>query len=156
MKLNRTPQELPQKLTIEDILLELKDTDKFDIVLDIIRDSNWRANNKSIYDYTERDQVIVHECDYKPQILNDNPFDFVQTTMSVIEKRWDISRYPMRIKVTYKGSNKELDVLPIRNSVFLRLKDYIDQDIIQSQFIHTDFMIDFINSDCQLITEIRS
>jgi hypothetical protein len=149
----RKPEQLTNKSIIKDILLELSDTNKFDISIETISDINYRANNKCRWDYSQRGEVIVHECDWKPQTLNGNLFS--QTTISLTEKRWDICRYPMRIKVVYKGytSDNISNVYDISNSVFLRLKDYIGVDEIQSQFLYTNFMIDFINSDCQLIIQ---
>jgi hypothetical protein len=54
----------------------------------------------------------------------------------------------MRIKVVYKGSVSDdtLSLYHLSNSVFQRLKEYIGVDEIQSQFLYTNFMIDFINS----------
>jgi hypothetical protein len=139
----RNPQQLTNKSIIKDILLELSDTNKFDISIMTISDTNYKANNKTTCDYFERGEVVVLECDWKPQTLNKNPFD---QTIGIKE---------MRIKVVYKGSVSDdtLSLYHLSNSVFQRLKDYIGVDEIQSQFLYTNFMIDFINSDYQLIIQ---
>ena len=145
----RNPQQLTNKSIIKDILLELTDTNKFDISIMTISDTNYRANNKTTWDYFQKGEVVVLECDWKSEVLNKNPFG---QTMGIKEKRWDVSRCPMRIKVVYKGSVSDdtLSLYHLSNSVFQRLKEYIGVDEIQSQFLYTNFMIDFINSDCQI------
>jgi hypothetical protein len=42
----RHPNDLPDKETLEDILLELKDTHKFDIKWVNLDNMGWRADNK--------------------------------------------------------------------------------------------------------------
>ncbi len=151
----RKPDELPDELTINDILLELKDTGSFQINFERINNSNWQANNEHFSNYIEMGQVSIFEANWKPELSRDS---FTQTNVSIIEKRWNINRYPVRLKVVYKGIVGDYKQDPnlkgicqLSNDVFLRLKDYIGIDIIQSQFLYTNFMIDFVNSDCQLV-----
>ena len=60
----RHPKDLPDKMTIDDILLELHDTNKFDISwISLNNKWDWRANNKPFDNWIEKGQVVTCEMD---------------------------------------------------------------------------------------------
>ena len=156
----RHPKDLPDKETIEDILLELKDTHKFEIKwvdlksnpVSTFYDSGWRANNKVFDNWVERGEVVTCEMD--------TPFrvDYSSDTMSyatVKETRYDILRHPIRVSVKFKAGilslNKDAkEIIETSNDVYLRLKDYLGPDVIQDQFDIMDFDIDFMLTSCRI------
>lgn len=166
---NRHPKDLPDKETLEDILLELKDTHKFEINWINLnfqaqflprsddRDysfipAGWRANNKSFDNWVERGEVVT--CEMNP--IN---YSFDLDTMSyatVKETRYDIFRHPIRLEVKLKTDvlllNKgAVEIIETSKDVYLRLKDYLGADVIQDQSSLYDFVIDFMISDCRVI-----
>ena len=58
---NRHPKDLPDKETIEDILLELKDTHKFNIKWVNLDNMSWRANNKVFDNWLEKGEVVISD-----------------------------------------------------------------------------------------------
>ena len=158
---NRHPKDLPDKETIDDILLELHDTNKFDISwIDLNNKWDWRANNKPFDNWIEKGQVVTCEMD-KPF----NQIDYSSEVMSmsyatVKETRYDIIRHPIRVSVKFKGvlslDKGAKEIIETSNDVYLRLKDYIGPDVIQDQFdimnyANVSFDIDFMISDCKVI-----
>ena len=147
----RHPKNLPDKLTIDDILLELHDTNKFHISW-INLNNDWRGNGKFFDNWKERGQVVTCEMN-KP--LN-RAYSFESTNMSyasVKETRYDILRYPIRISVKFNSDYSTLskELIDTSKEVLLRLKDYIGPDVIQDQYGATGFDIDFMISDCRVI-----
>lgn len=148
---NRHPNDLPDKETIEDILLELKDTHKFEIKWVNLDNMSWRANNKVFDNWLERGEVVT--CEMEP--IN---YSFDLDTMSyatVKHIRYDILRHPIRLEV-----RSELGILSLNHSgveliststdVYLRLKDYLGPDVIQSQSQTPNFVIDFMLTSCRV------
>ena len=157
---NRHPKDLPDKETLEDILLELKDTHKFEIKW-IDLNSNWQANGKVFDNWVEKGEVVT--CEMNP--IN---YSFDLDTMSyatVKETRYDILRHPIRVSVKFKvvkpqavrqwgilSLNKDAkEIMYTSNDVYLRLKDYLGPDVIQDQFDIMNFDIDFMISSCKII-----
>ena len=142
---NRLPNDLPDKQTIKDILLELEDTNKFDIKLINLQSTKvdgvkWHANNKPFHEWVEQGEVKIHEA--------------------VKETNYHIIRYPMRLDIKLKWEMTSelysikrpidlINTIETYKDVYLRLKDYLGPDIIQDQLgdgIVNGFIIDFIIS----------
>ena len=156
----RHPKDLPDKMTIDDILLELHDTNKFDIKwvdlksdpVSTFYDSGWRANNRTFHEWVERGEVVT--CEMNP--IN---YSFDSDTMSyatVRETRYDIIRHPIRVSVKFKAGILSLnkgakEICDTSNDVYLRIKDYLGPDVIQDQFDIMNFDIDFMISSLKII-----
>lgn len=147
------PDRLTNRETILDILQELEDTGNWKIEFIRLDGTNWRGLGKPATSWVESGVVSIFEADYRGSVLERFESDFSQSTISIKEKRWDVKRYPNKLKVTYSGGIRSdfRQVYKESNSVFLRLKDYISTDLIQDQFLYTNFEIDFIESDVRLI-----
>jgi hypothetical protein len=152
----RHPKDLPDKETINDILLELHDTNKFHISiklsLQLLVDLNndWRGNGKFFDNWKERGQVVTCEMNNPLSLsYSSEPANIPYVT----ETRYDIIRYPIRISVKFNSDYSTLSKELIDNSkeVLLRLKDYIGPDVIQDQYGSTGFDIDFMISDIKVI-----
>ena len=146
----RLPEDLPNRTTIDDILLELEDTNLFGIRWIDTSQFDWRANNKSHIEWIESGQAVVHKAKF------DSPLqwtgEFTQSSIRVEETRYDIFRYPQRLNIEYKGDQSPLkDIYELSKSVYERLSNYIGIDVIQNQFLHTNFQIDFMISECKVI-----
>lgn len=177
---NRLPNDLPDKQTIKDILLELEDTKKFDIKLINLQstkvDGNkWYANNRTFNEWVERGEIVVCEIDspVKAQIsrlYQDESELFTPSFASVKETRYNIIRYPMRLDIRLKDNalyiwhfggdakiEQSKEILETTKDVYLRLKDYLGPDVIQDQFgfnsiySGSTFIIDFIISRVELV-----
>ena len=155
----RHPKDLPDKETIDDILLELHDTNKFDINWINLDNMSWRANNKVFHNWLEKGEVITCEMDPKFPTFNPSEYGFDSIPMSyatVKQTRYDILRHPIRVSVKFKAGILSLnkgakEICDTSNDVYLRLKDYIGPDVIQDQFDIMNFDIDFMISDCKVI-----
>ena len=121
----RHPNDLPDKETLEDILLELKDTHKFDIKWVNLDNMSWRANNKVFDNWLERGEVVT--CEMEP--IN---YSFDLDTMSyatVKHIRYDILRHPIRLEVRSEVgilslNHSGVELIRTSTDVYLRLKDY--------------------------------
>lgn len=155
--------QLSDRETCDEILLELKDTGHFDIHwINLNTMGNyldWRADNKVFNNWVERGQVVIYELD-NSNLPKDWSEPFVESTIGFKEKRYDISRYPIRISVEHKHNRdyrshntgeKFREIYGLSNDVYHRLKDYIGVDIIQDQHFSTNFQIDFILSEIKPI-----
>jgi hypothetical protein len=170
----RHPNDLPDKKTINEILLELRDTKKFDINLRNLQlrvnDGSlyrkWYADNKPFSEWVEQGEVRTSEIDYSSMRFNldlDNLTEWATPSfLSIKETRYHIVRYPMRLTVKLKDDvlalNKYLfipramkEICETSNEVYLRLKDYLGQDVIQDQFNIMNFTIDLMISRCKII-----
>jgi len=152
----RHPKDLPDKMTIDDILLELKDTKKFDINWINLDNMSWRANNKVFHNWLEKGEVITCEMDSTFPTFNPSEEGFDQIPMSyttVKQTRYDILRHPIRISVQFNPDYSTLskELIDTSKEVLLRLKDYIGPDVIQDQYQATGFDIDFMLSSCKII-----
>jgi hypothetical protein len=152
----RHPKDLPDKMTIDDILLELHDTNKFDINWINLDNMRWRANNKVFHNWLEKGEVITCEMDSTFPTFNPSENGFDQIPMSyatVKETRYDILRHPIRISVQFNPDYSTLskELIDTSKEVLLRLKDYIGPDVIQDQYQATGFDIDFMISSCKVI-----
>jgi hypothetical protein len=152
----RHPKDLPDKMTIDDILLELHDTNKFDINWINLDNMSWRANNKVFHNWLEKGEVITCEMDSTFPTFNPSENGFDQIPMSyatVKETRYDILRHPIRISVQFNPDYSTLskELIDTSKEVLLRLKDYIGPDVIQDQYQATGFDIDFMLSSCKII-----
>ena len=159
----RHPKDLPDKETLEDILLELKDTHKFEIKwVDLKSDpvstfyySGWRANNRTFHQWVEKGEVVTCEMEpinYSFRVSADSD---VMSYATVKETRYDILRHPIRVSVKFKAGilslNKDAkEIIETSNDVYLRLKDYLGPDVIQDQFDIMDFDIDFMLTSCKI------
>ena len=162
---NRLPKDLPDKMTINDILLELEDANKFDINLINLQSTKvdggkWYANNKEFHEWVEQGEVRICEADYSSMRFN---LDInTPSVLTIKETLYHVVRYPMRLSVNFKNyslininkDNKEL--IETSNETYLRLKDYLGPDVIQDQFGLINFTIDFMISKVRLSTEICS
>lgn len=147
---NRHPKDLPDKETIEDILLELEDTKKFEIKWVNLDNMSWRANNKVFHNWLEKGEVVT--CEMEP-----TNYSFDLDTMSyatVKETRYDILRHPIRLEVMCEASilslNNATELIRTSEDVYLRLKDYLGPDVIQSQSQTPRFVIDFMLTSCRI------
>lgn len=147
---NRHPKDLPDKETIEDILLELEDTKKFEIKWVNLDNMSWRANNKVFHNWLEKGEVVT--CEMEP-----TNYSFDLDTMSyatVKETRYDILRHPIRLEVMCEASilslNNATELIRTSEDVYLRLKDYLGPDVIQSQSQTPRFVIDFMLTSCRV------
>jgi hypothetical protein len=152
----RHPKDLPDKMTIDDILLELHDTNKFDINWINLDNMSWRANNKVFHNWLEKGEVITCEMDSTFPTFNPSENGFDQIPMSyatVKQTRYDILRHPIRISVQFNPDYSTLskELIDTSKEVLLRLKDYIGPDVIQDQYQATGFDIDFMLSSCKII-----
>ena len=159
----RLPEDLPDKMTINDILLELEDTKKFDInwiSLNPTWQNIWRANNKSFEQWCEKGEVRVMKCDFTPTFNKDWSNSQLDTipmpTMTYKEIRYSIFRYPIRLEVKFKDGILSLgkgakEIYEASNETYLRLKDYLGPDVIQDQTDIMNFTIDFVISECKVI-----
>ena len=147
----RHPNDLPDKETLEDILLELKDTHKFDIKWVNLDNMSWRANNKVFHNWLERGEVVT--CEMEP--IN---YSFDLDTMSyatVKHIRYDILRHPIRLEVRSEVgilslNHSGVELIRTSTDVYLRLKDYLGPDVIQSQSQTPNFVIDFMLTSCRV------
>ena len=148
----RHPKDLPDKMTIDDILLELHDTNKFDINWINLDNMSWRANNKVFHNWLEKGEVVTCEMD-KP--FNQIPYseDMPMSYATVKQTRYDILRHPIRVSVQFNPDYSTLskELIDTSKEVLLRLKDYIGPDVIQDQYQATGFDIDFMLSSCKII-----
>ena len=145
----RHPKDLPDKETIDDILLELHDTNKFHISW-INLNNDWRGNGKFFDNWKERGQVVTCEMNNPLSLsYSSEPANIPYVT----ETHYDIIRHPIRISVKFNSDYSTLSKELIDNSkeVLLRLKDYIGPDVIQDQYGATGFDIDFMISDIKVI-----
>jgi hypothetical protein len=158
----RHPKDLPDKETLEDILLELKDTHKFEIKWIDLKSFgsyiNWQANGKVFDNWVERGEVVTCEMNPTFPTFNISQDCFDQITMSyatVKETRYDILRHPIRLEVKLKAdvlslNEKASEIIETSKDVYLRLKDYLGPDVIQDQSSLYDFVIDFMLTSCKV------
>lgn len=159
----RLPNHLPDKMTINDILLELEDTNKFDINLINLQSTKvdggkWCANNKPFHEWVEQGEVRICEADYSSMRFNLDPN--TPSVLTIKETLYHVVRYPMRLSVKFKGilslNKGAKEIIETSNDVYLRLKDYLGPDVIQDQFdimsyANVSFDIDFMISRCKII-----
>ena len=149
----RHPKDLPDKMTIDDILLELHDTNKFDISwISLNNKWDWRANNKPFDNWIEKGQVVTCEM-YKPFNQISYSEDIPMSYATVKQTRYDIIRHPIRVLVDFNPDYSTLskELIDTSKETLLRLKDYIGPDVIQDQCQVTGFNIDFMISSCKII-----
>lgn len=158
----RHPKDLPDKETIDDILLELRDTNKFDINW-IVLNNDWRGNGKFFNNWIEKGEVITCEMDSTFPTFNpsEDGFDSIPMSYATVKQtRYDIFRHPIRVSVKFKGvlslNKGAKEIIETSNDVYLRLKDYLGPDVIQDQFdmmnyANVSFDIDFMLSSCKVI-----
>ena len=151
----RHPKDLPDKETIEDILLELKDTHKFEIKwIDLNSFGsyiNWQANGKVFHNWVERGEVVT--CEMNP--INYSFESDVMSYATVKETRYDILRHPIRLEVRSEVgflslNSSGVELIRTSTDVYLRLKDYLGPDVIQSQSQTPNFVIDFMLTSCRI------
>ena len=147
----RHPNDLPDKETLEDILLELKDTHKFEIKWVNLDNMSWRANNKVFDNWLERGEVIT--CEMEP--INYSFDSDVMSYATVKETRYDILRHPIRLEVISESgilslNSSTAELIRTSEDVYLRLKDYLGPDVIQSQNMTPSFVIDFMLTSCKV------
>ena len=152
----RHPKDLPDKMTIDDILLELHDTNKFDINWINLDNMSWRANNKVFHNWLEKGEVVTCEMDKPFNQIDYSSEDIPMSYATVKQTRYDIIRHPIRVSVKFKAGILSLnkgakEICDTSNDVYLRLKDYIGPDVIQDQFDIMNFDIDFMISSLKII-----
>lgn len=155
---NRLPKDLPDKETIEDILLELRDTHKFEIKWVSLDNMSWRSNNKVFHNWLEKGEVVTCEMEpinYSFDLETISSGVSESTHVTVKETRYDILRHPIRLDVKFEAgilslNEKASEIIETSLDVYLRLKDYLGPDIIQDQFNITDFVIDFMLTSCRI------
>jgi hypothetical protein len=148
---NRHPNDLPDKETLEDILLELKDTHKFDIKWVNLDNMSWRANNKVFDNWLEKGEVVT--CEMNP--INYSFDSDVMSYATVKHIRYDILRHPIRLEVRSEVgflslNHSGVELIRTSTDVYLRLKDYLGPDVIQSQSQTPNFVIDFMLTSCKI------
>jgi hypothetical protein len=147
----RHPKDLPDKETLEDILLELKDTHKFDIKWANLDNMSWRADNKVFDNWLERGEVVT--CEMNP--INYSFDSDVMSYATVKHIRYDILRHPIRLEVRSEVgflslNHSGVELIRTSTDVYLRLKDYLGPDVIQSQSQTPNFVIDFMLTSCKV------
>ena len=147
----RHPNDLPDKETLEDILLELKDTHKFDIKWVNLDNMSWRANNKVFDNWVEKGEVVT--CEMNP--INYSFDSEVMSYATVKHIRYDILRHPIRLEVRSEVgflslNHSGVELIRTSTDVYLRLKDYLGPDVIQSQNMTPSFVIDFMLTSCRI------
>ena len=155
----RLPEDLPDKMTIDDILLELKDTKKYEINWMDLNSMgsyvNWRAHNKVFDNWVERGQVSIMKCE--PNIPTFTPSEewsnIPMSTMTYKETRYDIFRYPIRLEVKLQVPINKIfrETIESAKETYLRIKDYLGPDVIQDQTDLASFTIDLMVSKCKVI-----
>ena len=154
----RHPKDLPDKETIEDILLELKDTHKFEIKWVNLDNMSWRANNKVFDNWLERGEVVTCEMDstFPTFNISQDCFDEIPMSYATVKHiRYDILRHPIRLEVRsemgFLSLNRTVaELISTSTDVYLRLKDYLGPDVIQSQSQTPNFVIDFMLTSCKV------
>ena len=154
----RHPNDLPDKETLEDILLELKDTHKFDIKWVNLDNMSWRADNKVFHNWIEKGEVVT--CEMEPTFPTFNisqceSDSMSMSTMRVKHIRYDILRHPIRLEVRSEVgflslNHSGVELIRTSTDVYLRLKDYLGPDVIQSQNMTPNFVIDFMLTSCRI------
>ena len=69
----RLPEDLPNKLTISDILLESEDTGHFNIRwvdLSWISEPSWRAEGKQYFQWIEKGEVVLGKAQFDEPLLS--------------------------------------------------------------------------------------
>jgi hypothetical protein len=146
----RLPENLPNRSVIDDILLELEDTNLFNIRWIDPSQFDWKPNNKNYTQWIESGKAVVHKAKFDKPLQFTG--EFTESTMKVEETRYDIFRYPQRLNIEYKGEQSNIkDIYELSKSVYERLSNYIGIDVIQNQFLYTNFQIDFMISECKII-----
>ena len=163
----RLPNHLPDKMTINDILLELEDTNKFDINLINLQSTKvdggkWYANNKPFHEWVEQGEVRICEADYSSMRFNLDTN--TPSVLTIKETLYHVVRYPMRLSVKFKEvvptkDGRAWSNFIIQNSkiidevkeTYLRIKDYLGPDLIQDQLSNVNFTIDLMISRCKII-----
>ena len=155
----RLPEDLPDKETIDDILLELKDTKKFEINWINLKSMgsyiNWQAQNKVFDNWVERGQVSIMKCE--PNTPTFGPFEdwsnIPMSTMTYKEERYDIFRYPTRLEVKLQVPINKIfrETIESAKETYLRIKDYLGPDVIQDQIDLASFTIDLMVSSVKLV-----
>jgi len=154
----RLPEDLPDKMTIDDILLELEDTNEFDINWIDLRNKAWHGNSKTFNQWVEIGQVCIMKCEpYQPfSISEDWSFDTMpMPTMTYKEIRYHIFRYPIRLEVKFKNGilslSKSGKLIESLKETYLRLKDYLGTDIIHDHFELSRFTLELMISEVKEI-----
>ncbi len=151
----RHPKDLPDKETLEDILLELKDTHRFEIKWIDLKSFgsyiNWQVNGKVFDNWVERGEVVT--CEMNP--INYSFESDVMSYATVKETRYDILRHPIRLEVRSEVgflslNSSGVELIRTSTDVYLRLKDYLGPDVIQSQSQTPNFVIDFMLTSCRI------
>jgi hypothetical protein len=151
----RHPNDLPDKETLEDILLELKDTHRFEIKWIDLKSFgsyiNWQVNGKVFDNWVERGEVVT--CEMNP--INYSFESDVMSYATVKETRYDILRHPIRLEVRSEVgflslNHSGVELIRTSTDVYLRLKDYLGPDVIQSQSQTPNFVIDFMLTSCKV------
>ena len=150
----RLPEDLPNKLTISDILLELEDTGHFNIRwvdLSWISEPSWRAEGKQYFQWVQKGEVVVNKAVFDEPLLSNQ---FTMSTVRIKETRYKVFRYPIRLNIEYRGGQHQpfRQVYELSKETYNRLLEYIKSDVIQSQFLSTNFQIDFMMSECEVIS----
>ena len=158
----RLPEDLPDKETIDDILLELQDTKQFEISwFDLNSFSsyiNWHGNGKPFQQWAESGQVAIMKCDPIPTFnipedwWSNDTITTPMSTMTYKEYRYDIFRYPIRLEVKLQVPINKIfrETIESAKETYLRIKDYLGPDVIQDQIDLASFTIDFMISEVKL------
>ena len=107
----RHPKDLPDKMTIDDILLELQDTNKFDINWINLDNMSWRANNKVFHNWLENGEVVTCEMDKPFNQIDYSSEDIPMSYATVKQTRYDIIRHPIRVSVKFKAGKTFADAV---------------------------------------------
>lgn len=158
---NRHPNELPDKETIDDILLELKDTDNFviewvSLVSDpyhsfSIKRGVWSAHNRTFHEWVEEGVVAVNEI-VNQRVEQEDIFKTI--SVSFKETRYNILRQPVRLHIKSKlplGYSDDIEKIEMCKDVYLRIKDYLGPDVIQDQYNVNHFIMDFMISSVKMV-----
>jgi len=101
--------------------------------------------------WVEKGEVVT--CEMNP--INYSFDSDVMSYATVKHIRYDILRHPIRLEVRSEVgilslNHSGVELIRTSTDVYLRLKDYLGPDVIQSQSQTPNFVIDFMLTSCRI------
>ncbi len=151
----RKLEELPNKEMIEDILLELTDTENFHVDFYILDPYRYSSLNKS-------GDVVVWEMECNKEFVENDYDNLTMMSYRAVSKRYEVIQRAVGIKVQSKQSIKYSNI-EVGKYTYEKLMSYLKNDIINYRINHMvysvtnfekcpiDYEIDFIISDIKML-----
>jgi hypothetical protein len=147
----RKLEELPNKEMIEDILLELTDTENFHVDFYILDPYRYSSLNKS-------GDVVVYEMECNKQFVENNYDNPIMMSYRAISKRYEVIQRAVGIRVQSKQNIKYSNI-EVSKYVYKKLMSYLKNDIINYRVNSVTnfekcpiyYEIDFIISDIKML-----